>query len=401
MLKALILWVFSATAALGGIAYGFHQWAEFETRNTRGLKLNELKTALSRQQTEIRSFIDNIERLSTQKVYLGLNRSNVITYKGKRGSLKIDDKNTLKALGSFLIKHIENASIAIYQTYPVIEEVSRPYVAVVRKATAAEEVEVPETKVIAYLIPRDRFRIVINLNENKFIFDTVSSSFSQHTPKNEFLTKLRKSHESYFESGNLRYGGEFLIREKIPGVQMQLVASSSYIGWETMIREMLQKQNWQIMLIGLGLGLLVLLGAMLYYADGISLVETKLVEFERRFGAEVDKILNQQVTKERMEAHRDISEGVHSVLKSPISAIRADVSMFMVGVTPEQLTDKANDISKQLDRIDKFIESLRQSNNPGQISQARSNPKSVLESLLPDWEIKVKKYGAVLKSNAS
>ena len=396
MLKALILWVFSATVALGGVAFGFHTWAELESREIRDSKVSELKSLIKSQQDEFQRVIDNLETLYSLKAYIGLNRSNVPLYRGKKGKLNLEGKEVLKHLGSFLFKHIRNSSYGIYQVYPVVDEVSQPQYIFVRNATESEKIEVADARVIAYFVPRKKVNLIMDIGNNQFIKDTSNSTFSQNNPDNKFLTKMRTSEDEFFDFGDMKFGGDFLIRQKMPGVNIELYAISNYDGWKTITDRMLKQQNWQIMLVGLGLGLMLLLGGLLYHADGMGILEKKIGEFELRFGMELEKILNQQLTKERMEAHRDISEGVHSVLKSPISAIRSDVAMFLVGVTQEQLTEKAEDINKQLDRIEKFIESLRQSNNPGQISQAKCRPKEVLEALLPDWEIDVKKYGAQL-----
>lgn len=377
MFKALILWLLSAALVLGGIGFGFYKWAELGAKKSRIETLSSMEYKLSDQAKIIEEFIQNIEQHSKLTAYLGLNKSGVPILKSKEGSLNLPSNIILSLVGSYLPSHTENSSYGFY--------FKDEFIVVIRELREAEEIEHKDSKLLAHIIPNEKLNIVLNTGTQYFIEDSVKRTYSKSIPKT-------------IEPENLKAGGDLQYLKSLPGISIQLVGQDSYTGWEQRLREVANEKNWQLMFGAVILGLLILLGGLLYHADGMGILEQKIGQFEYRFGVEIEKQLNQKLGIERREAHRDVSEGVHSVLKSPISAIRADVNMFLVGVTQEQLEQKANEINKQLDRIDKFIESLRSSNNPGQISKARCNPKAIIESLLPEWEVQVKKYGAKLKT---
>jgi hypothetical protein len=162
------------------------------------------------------------------------------------------------------------------------------------------------------------------------------------------------------------------------------------------IEALSQKQSFNLGLVIVVLGFLLFLGAMIYYADAVAILDEKVGEFELRFSKAVDSLVAQKMQKERSEAQRDVVEGVFSVLKTPLSSIKSDVAMLAVVPDVFEVESKANDINKQIEKIEGFIAALRRSSNPGQVSPARSKPDEILKALLPDWEVAIKKYGAVV-----
>jgi len=144
----------------------------------------------------------------------------------------------------------------------------------------------------------------------------------------------------------------------------------------------------------LSLGLLTFLVGLLYLADTLKIMDDKILSFDRKFSEALEQQTQTKVRKERMEAQRDLAEGVHSVLHSPINLIKSHLAMFKVGLSVEQVHQKADDITRLIERIERFVLSLRSTGTTGQVAQPRCEPEKILKSLLPEWTVRIKKYGA-------